>query len=84
MRRTQLYLEEQLWSRLHLLARQSGTSLSELVRQAVRERYAQGPDNRKEALRAAAGLWRNRADLPAVGTYVRRLRKGDRLKRIAR
>jgi hypothetical protein len=84
MRRTQLYLEDRLWKRLHILASQSGTSLSELVRQAVRERYAQGPDNRKEALRAAAGLWRNRADVPAAERYVRRLRKGDRLKRIAR
>jgi hypothetical protein len=84
MRRTQLYLEEQLWNRLHLLAKQSGTSLSELVRQAVRERYARSPADRQKALRAAAGLWADRADLPPAETYVRELRAGGRLKRIAR
>jgi hypothetical protein len=84
MRRTQLYLEEQLWSRLHLLARQSGTSLSELVRQAVREKYARSSVDRQKALRAAAGLWADRADLPAAETYVRGLRTGVRLKRITR
>ena len=84
MRRTQLYLEEQLWNRLHFLAKQSGTSLSELVRQAVRERYAQSSVDRRKALDAARGLWADRADLPDAETYVRGLRKGDRLKRISR
>lgn len=84
MRRTQLYLEEQLWGRLHLLAKQSGTTLSELVRQALRERYDSGSGDRKAALRAAVGLWGDRADLPSATTYVRGLRSGRRLTRLGR
>ncbi len=83
MRRTQLYLEDSLWKKLHVLARQNGVSLSELVRQAVRERYLEGAGNRKRAVCGAIGLWKDRADLTAE-FYVRSLRKGDRLTRIAR
>ncbi len=79
-----MYLEEQLWNRLHLLAKQSGTTLSELVRQAVREKYLPAPVNRKQALRDAAGLWRDRQDLQRTGAYIRRLRKGHRLERSVR
>jgi len=77
-------LDEQLWNRLHFISKQSGTSLSELVRRAVRDRYALDPADRRDALRAAAGLWADRTDLPATEAYVRELRKGDRLKRLAR
>ena len=83
MRRTQLYLEDSLWKKLHILARQNGVSLSELVRQAVRERYLEGAANRKEALCGAIGLWKDRTD-PTSAAYVRTLRKGGRLARIAR
>ncbi len=79
-----MYLEEQLWNRLHLLAKQSGTTLSELVRQAVRDKYLLTPLNRKQALRDAAGLWRDREDLQRTGAYIRRLRKGGRLERSLR
>ncbi len=79
-----MYLEEQLWNRLHLLAKQAGTTLSELVRQAVRDKYLLTPPNRKQALRDAAGLWRDREDLQRTGAYIRRLRKGGRLERSLR
>ena len=39
MRRTQLYLDDQLWGALHARAQNEKTTVSELVRQAVRERY---------------------------------------------
>jgi macrodomain Ter protein organizer (MatP/YcbG family) len=77
-------LEERLWNRLHLLAKQSGTTLSELVRQAVRDKYLMTPLNRKQALREAAGLWRDRGDLVDTETHLRELRKGVRLRRAAR
>lgn len=82
MRRTQVYLEDQLWDRLHFLAKQSGTTLSELVRRALRERYDSGSGDRKVALRAAAGLWGDRADLPSAPAYVRGLRRGRRLAKL--
>jgi hypothetical protein len=84
MRRTQLYLHEDTWEALHIQSRQRGESISELVRQAVRERYGSSPARRREAMQALVGLWRDRKDLRDSRTHVRRLRKGTRLKRIAR
>jgi hypothetical protein len=84
MRRTQLYLEDDLWKTLHILARQSRSSVSELVRRAVREKYLGDSERRKEALLSAVGLWKDRTDLPDTETYVRSLRKGDRLKRLSK
>lgn len=39
MRRTQLYLDDDLWRVLQARSRQDKTTVSELVRKAVRERY---------------------------------------------
>ena len=84
MRRTQLYLEDDVWTALHVRSRQSGLSLSELVRQAVRGRYMNPGARRQEAMRALVGLWKDRPEVGDVEAYVRRLRQGRRLERFAR
>lgn len=84
MKRTQLYLQNDLWKILHIRARQQQTSISNLVRQAVQEKFGNSPVDRKEALRAFVGIWKDRTDLPDSTKYIRRLRKGNRLRRIAR
>ena len=84
MKRTQLYLNEDIWKALHIRARQLRTSISELVRQAVREKYGNSPAARTQAMQAVVGLWKDRSDLPDTDAYVRRLRKGKRLSRISR
>ncbi len=83
MRRTQLYLNEDLWKVLHIRSRQQGASISELVRQAVREKYGSSPARRKEAMQALVGMWKDREDLRDSTAYVRSLRKGKRLQRIS-
>lgn len=82
MKRTQLYLNEEIWKALHIQSRQHGTTISELVRQAIREKYGSSPARRRQAMQALVGLWKNRKDLPDSEAYVRRLRKGKRLRRI--
>ena len=82
MKRTQLYLNEDIWKALHVRSRQQGTSISELVRQAIRDKYGSSPASRRQAMQALVGLWKDRKDLPDSTAYVRRLRKGNRLKRI--
>jgi Ribbon-helix-helix protein, copG family len=82
MRRTQLYLDEDLWTTLHAHARRKGTTVSDLVRKAVREQYMNDPEQRRADMMAAVGLWKDRNDLPDTETYVRNLRKGTRLKRL--
>jgi len=84
VKRTQLYLEEDVWKVLQIMARQTGTSISDLVRKAVRERYVASKANREQVLMSVVGLWKDRSDLPETDTYIRRLRKGSRLGRLAR
>jgi hypothetical protein len=83
MRRTQLYLDDHLWNALHARARQDGTTISELVRQAVRERYASNLEDRKRAMQAFMGIRKGPFAQSAVGE-VRELRRDTRLERISK
>ena len=83
MRRTQLYLDDDLWNALRTRARSGGTTMSELVREAIRERYLGKLDERKTAMHAAVGLWKERHDIGDSTAYVRGLRRGKRLRRIS-
>lgn len=82
MRRTQLYLEEELWNALHTHARREKTTVSDLVRRAARERYLSGKKERSRAMRAVVGIWKDRSDLGDTEEYVRSLRNDDRRKRL--
>jgi Arc/MetJ family transcription regulator len=82
VKRTQLYLDDDLWAALHSRARQEDTTVSDLVRQAVRERYLGSLAARKTAMQAVVGIWKDRADIGDTKAYVRGLRRGTRLKRL--
>ena len=84
MRRTQLYLDEDIWKLLHVLSQQSKASVSDLVRQAVEEKYVAKASNRQQVFEAVVGIWKNRRDVANSERYVRRLRRGRRLERLAR
>ena len=84
MRRTQLYLEDDLWNALHAHADSAGTSISQLVREALRERYLGNLDERRKAMQAFVGIRQNRKDLADTETYVRNLRRGQRLDNLYR
>lgn len=81
MKRTQLYMEDDVWKVLQIRAKQSKSTISELVRQAVREKYLDKKAERREAMLSVIGLWKDRTDLPDTETYVRSLRDDNRLKR---
>ena len=83
MKRTQLYLDEQMARTLAALSRQKGTTVSELVRESVQEKYMSKVDVDKVSLaRQLSGIWRDRKDLEEIDQTVRGLRKGRRLKRL--
>jgi predicted DNA-binding ribbon-helix-helix protein len=82
MRRTQLYLDEDLWATLHAHARREGTTISDLVRKAARDRYVGNLEQRRAAMQGIVGIRKDRADLPDTETYIRSLRAGTRLKRL--
>jgi nuclear transport factor 2 (NTF2) superfamily protein len=83
MKRTQLYLDEEIAKTLETLSRQKGVTISELVRAGLRERYMQGNDLDRVALaRSLTGIWKNRQDLKGIKAAIRKFRKGSRLKRL--
>jgi Ribbon-helix-helix protein, copG family len=79
MRRTQLYLDDDLWNALHAQARREGTSISDLVRQAVRERYLGKLDERRAAMRAFVGVRKDMPEAYDSEKLVRGLRRGKRI-----
>jgi hypothetical protein len=81
VKRTQLYLEDDQWKLLHKLARQEKSTVSDLVRRAVRQTYTVDFERRRRAAQAIVGLWADRDDIGDTGKYVRRLRQGTRLAR---
>jgi hypothetical protein len=69
MVRTQIYLTEQERTGLALLSKTTGMKLSELIREAVNRLIAQSSHSRRDTvLNAAAGLWKDRDDLPDFST----------------
>lgn len=82
MKRTQLYLDDDLWSALHSQARREKTTVSDLVRRAIRDRYPANREKRHEAMMGWVGIWKDRDDLPETEQYVRSLRDDDRVERL--
>ena len=65
MVRTQIYLTERQRDELAAIARAVGKKQSELIREAVDRLIDQaGRIRRETVLREAAGIWKNRTDLP--------------------
>ena len=82
VRRTQLYLDDELWGALHARARSEKTTVSELVRQAARERYIGNTERRRAAMQNFVGIRKAHAGDRDARTEVRRLRRGGRLDRL--
>ena len=80
MRRTQLYLDDHMWDALHTRARIRKTTVSELVREAVRERYLGGQEERMKAMQEFVGIRKESSGDSAE--YVRSLRRSARIDRL--
>jgi hypothetical protein len=83
MRRTQLYLDDDLWGMLHTRARSQQTTISELVREAIREQYLGNHGERMKAMQAFIGIRKEAANAPDSTEIVRDLRRGNRLNRLS-
>jgi hypothetical protein len=80
--RKQLHLDDQMWGSLHALARSENTTISELVREAVRERYLGSQEQRAAAMESFVGIRKSRSAAPSVSEEVRQLRRGSGLARL--
>ncbi len=67
MIRTQLYLTAQEKEKLYLLSQELGLPQSSLIREAI-DQFIENKfiekQNKRNALKAASGLWADREDLP--------------------
>ncbi len=72
MVRTQIYLTEDQRVEIAAIASQSGKRQSEVIREAVDRFIEQKSRGRREViLGEAAGIWRNRTDLPELDALRR-------------
>ena len=82
MRRTQLYLDDSLWEALHARARSRKTTISELVREAARERYHNSGEEQRKAMQEFVGSRKRPSETPDSVQYIRNLRRSGRLDRL--
>jgi predicted DNA-binding protein len=77
MVRTQIYLTEEEREGLDAVARSTGKKHSELIREAV-DRFLDLKKGKRRAdiLNDAAGMWKNRADLPDFSSMRRSWDRG--------
>lgn len=67
--RTQIYLTSRQRGQLAAIARSGGRRQSELIREAIDQFIEQHARERRSAvLRKAAGIWKDRTDLPSLDT----------------
>jgi predicted DNA-binding ribbon-helix-helix protein len=81
VRRTQLYLEDSDWKLLQEEARRRKSTISELMRQAIRQTYKPDFERRARAMRAIVGLWADRDDIGDTEEYIRNMRRDTRSSR---
>ncbi len=68
MIRTQIYLTARQRAELSDIAKNFGKKQSEIIREAIDRFIEQAGNNKKRAvLQEAAGIWKNRKDLPDLG-----------------
>jgi hypothetical protein len=82
VKRTQLDLDDDLWEALHVRARETGSTISELICVAARDRYLPSKETRQNAFRNIIGMWSDWPESIDSTEYVRQLRSGSRRKRL--
>lgn len=82
MKRTQLYIEDDIFKALQRISNEQMVSISELVRNAINKVYfKEKPADAEVVLKKAAGIWRDRQDIVSAEDYVRKMRKDTRRER---
>jgi len=73
MKRTQIYIDEKTYSHLENESKIKGSSISEIIRQSVRERLNRGTQKLLRSVEAIFGIWKDRKF--DVDEYIRSGRK---------
>ncbi len=78
MKRTQIYLDEDIIQELKKESHLRKKNISSLIRDTLREKFLK--EKKIDAVKAAAGIWKDR-DFD-VEEYIRNLRNDNRLKEL--
>jgi len=73
MKRTQIYIDEDTLEYLRRESRIMGVTISELIRQTLRDRKTQNAEKILSALDSVSGIWKNRRF--DTERYIRALRR---------
>lgn len=73
MRRTQIYIDDKTYDFLKKESAQTGSTISEIIRESVQSRAAKKVKSMLSAAEGAFGLWKDRK--MDVDAYVRKMRK---------
>jgi len=76
MRRTQIYLDEELYAALQKHSQRSGHSVSESIRQILRQNLKRQSHDFIQALDDIVGIWQDKSE--DVEAYLRALRQDRR------
>jgi len=80
MKRTQIYLDEEIYRYLKSESKKTGKSISEIIREKLRAEINRSRENLLKAIDETAGIWQNRTE--DVEEFVRNIRKGNRIDNI--
>jgi hypothetical protein len=84
MKRTQVYLPNDQWKELSTVSQRQSIPVTELIRRAIAQVYPVRHRSRFEhALDTVTGMWRDRQELGATESYIRELRRDNRLERLS-
>ena len=77
MKRTQIYLDEEIYKYLVEESKKTGKSISELIREKLRKEINKNTQKLIENIRKTSGIWKDRKF--DTESYIRNLRKGNRI-----
>jgi len=75
MERTQIYLTAKQKEELQKLAKEKGTSMAELIREAILEYIAKNKDDFINKITNTNGIWADRNDITDSDAYINEMRK---------
>ena len=73
MKRTQIYIDEKIYSHLEKESKTKGVSISEIIRESIREKLTRKTQKILRATDEVSGIWKDRKI--DVNSYIRNTRR---------
>ena len=77
MKRTQIYLDEEIYNFLKEESKKTGKSISELIRDKLKKEINQSKEKLINNIKETAGIWSYKTE--NVENFVREIRRGKRI-----